>query len=766
MERCDPPSTPTRQAAFPSPATSRAGAAATDRQAVEALQSTPAAPSVKGPSTSTLGEPSFNTSSGEDGSIVIHSLSSVQNSGSGLESSFEALELGHARHPSTDSSLEIIVHSSPGPSTGFLAFSGTSQGTQTVPPVLSALAEPSAGGGGPQEERHSRRSSLVAIDEKKELALLNPVAREFSLPTPKSSTLSAVERIILFGKDEYGQLTTESKEALARLGLKPVPSLHGPLNLPYARCASGIDAFIASDNPDGEPWGDDGQAEGGHPQRTHPIPLPGNSRYTQAGRLAMRYASAPATLESGGRRSHRAVSSSRSPLPSKSKKSSSPARQPASSPSQTRQQQSKNAKQEPSPTTLQQQVSNFPTQSAASLAQLEIGAQAFARAQAMHAFFIQQAHLAQALGSQATADFLAAQPGSSVGPNASSPRAQSPLLPPFQPFSPPANYASPPLLQQVDHASSQVDSLTLLKLAGQRQLGLNFPFPPPPPAAQVNLLRPESSTSPNPGIGINASDEALGGRQAERDASEDGSEHDRSAVPLSTTGPPGGTGYDFLRRQGSGTSQHRQQAGSEGLNRRNSSSTRIEQHGRAAQLAKPPQESRRRRSAAPAVPYPGHSIRKASTSSSVVTVNSSVVPQVRIFSDSSSPTQRRRSTASTSNGRPLEELVNTPQVLASKSRRFSAAENSSNWRNPATLSAGQEPKLAGSLTSHSHLEPVSTPSQIEPDPHSGRGRGHGRGGKGRKRGGRGGGSKPRSTTGQTVIAQSSSSSSSSSTQNA
>jgi hypothetical protein len=52
--------------------------------------------------------------------------------------------------------------------------------------------------------------------------------------------MDTFEGIVELGKDEYGQLTPLAKEALARLGLKPVPSLHGPINLPYARCASWV----------------------------------------------------------------------------------------------------------------------------------------------------------------------------------------------------------------------------------------------------------------------------------------------------------------------------------------------------------------------------------------------------------------------------------------------------------------------------------------------------------------------------------------------
>lgn len=188
------------------------------------------------------GEPSFNTSSSGDDSLVLHSLSDqTSGSGGGLESSFEALHLSQHEPASTDSSVEIIVHSSP-PSTGFFAFPKSQGGISAALPGQVSERHTSSGGGiasASKEVRPSRQSSLAAIDEKKELAVLSPIAREFGPDVPPpSNSLDTFKNIVAFGKDEYGQLTNLAKEALARLGLKPIPSLHGPLNLPYARCAS------------------------------------------------------------------------------------------------------------------------------------------------------------------------------------------------------------------------------------------------------------------------------------------------------------------------------------------------------------------------------------------------------------------------------------------------------------------------------------------------------------------------------------------------
>ncbi|GAA5876298.1 hypothetical protein JCM16303_007091 [Sporobolomyces ruberrimus] len=703
------------------------------------------------------GEPSFNTSSSGDDSLVLHSLSDqTSGSGGGLESSFEALHLSQHEPASTDSSVEIIVHSSP-PSTGFFAFPKSQGGISAGLPGQVSERHTSSGGGiasASKEVRHSRQSSLAAIDEKKELAVLSPIAREFApdIPPP-SNSLDTFKNIVAFGKDEYGQLTNLAKEALARLGLKPIPSLHGPLNLPYARCASGIDAIVPNDTDEAEPWGDDENEDGGGPNRSQrAIPLPGNSRYTQAGRLAMRYSSAPAALQSGSKRTNPPTAGPR-PNPantnfvSKARKFSPTTRPPPAPPRQ------------PVKSTVQETPSEIPpvsTQSQhAAVAQLEIDAQAFARAQAMQNYFLHQAQLAQFLGAHSTAELLAAQhsPGDpNLLANANFSRTQSPNLPAFQPFSPSPGNASPGLLSQqmlsasssrqqhqqhqkqslVD-PSSQVDSISLLKLAGQRRLGLSsLPYPIP----QVNI--DQQSQSVTAGLGLELDDngdreslDAIGGRQSEQATDLDATHYDRSAVPFTVVerGTSGGNGYDFLRRS---ASQDRH----EGKNRRNSSSTRFEQQGRPAYLTKPTQDTRRRRSAAPAMPYPGHSLRKSSTSS-IVTVNSTLpgpVPQVRIFSDPSSPSPPPKSTfgqrrGSTPSGRPLEDLVNTQKSSAvppDQKPLPSAAQTSTNWRRPSLPSNDSELKqpLAG----------PSSSSAMEPSPqvpsHAPRGRG--RGGRGRK----------------------------------
>lgn len=74
-------------------------------------------------------------------------------------------------------------------------------------------------------------------------AFLNPSASSFQ-PKKRVAPLSKFPRgashdfIIIHGKSETGDLTKEARAALLLINLRPVPSMHGPLSLPYARCPS------------------------------------------------------------------------------------------------------------------------------------------------------------------------------------------------------------------------------------------------------------------------------------------------------------------------------------------------------------------------------------------------------------------------------------------------------------------------------------------------------------------------------------------------
>lgn len=548
----------------------------------------------------------------------------------------------------------------------------------------------------------------------------------------------------------------------------------------------------------------------------------------------MRYSSAPAMLETGGKRFNRFPPFQRSPsqvLANRQRKQNSPApaltTPPPSRPSPASEQDTsatliavQNSKaqnqrntgaqkvqrnqkvqqtggSQQAPRQDQQQTEQSEIQKQA--AQFEADAQAFAQAQAqaIQAYYYTQAQLAQAFGGQASqAEFVASQAAAGASAaaqraglaanavlNATTPRSsfsgfsqaqsQIPNLvspPPSFPSIP--NFASPPLVPQqlpslsiqqqqqqqqnyVDY-TNQVDSLTLLKLAGQRQLGLS-PFPIP----LVNLPQQNSSSSvPSSSrysaFATNAEDQdsfPSAKQRFEQEARFVDQDYNRQAVPFTTVqngnATGGGTGYDFLRRA---SSQDRRGDHT----RRDSSSTtvRIDHEARATTLAKPPQVVRRRRSAAPAMPYPGHSLRKGSTSS-IVTVNSNLprsagIPQVRIFTDPPTlpaPSSTRR--GSTSTARCLDDLVNSQQQLSenlNKTIRPSAAESSNNWRRP---SLSLDETQLNAVTAKEPVSPVTIvePSQVEvpvvksPAP---RGRG---GGGGRKKGR--GGSK---TRGQPVAA--------------
>ncbi|GAA6043614.1 hypothetical protein JCM8097_008289 [Rhodosporidiobolus ruineniae] len=134
--------------------------------------------------------------------------------------------------------------------------------------------------------------------------LLNPEAPTFELATGTDEQLALTmfrnfNDVVELGKDEIGHITPLARIAMGKMGLKSIPAMHGPLGLPYARCPSGIDAFLLSAShteDDPFPFVYDPTA----PPRptTLAIPLPGNARYTRnPGRTAPRAVSGPAALE-------------------------------------------------------------------------------------------------------------------------------------------------------------------------------------------------------------------------------------------------------------------------------------------------------------------------------------------------------------------------------------------------------------------------------------------------------------------------------------
>lgn len=69
---------------------------------------------------------------------------------------------------------------------------------------------------------------------------LNPTVKAFNplLNSPATALPTLFGEVIQGGKTALGDLTKEARLALSQLGLKPIPSMHGPLSLPYARCPS------------------------------------------------------------------------------------------------------------------------------------------------------------------------------------------------------------------------------------------------------------------------------------------------------------------------------------------------------------------------------------------------------------------------------------------------------------------------------------------------------------------------------------------------
>ncbi|SCV70136.1 BQ2448_1530 [Microbotryum intermedium] len=160
-------------------------------------------------------------------------------------------------------------------------------------------------------------------------------ARDPGLTRGDLASIDSVELVIDSGKNEFGDLTKAARYKLAQRGLSTIPSLHGPLSLPYARCPSGIDAYLFSMDKEEDPWTVGAQLirnltnraadlrcaqpqyafdqEPGADRRSAcpksnmgrhaPVPLPGNARYLQGlhsvhSRVGSRVVSAPAEVGS------------------------------------------------------------------------------------------------------------------------------------------------------------------------------------------------------------------------------------------------------------------------------------------------------------------------------------------------------------------------------------------------------------------------------------------------------------------------------------
>ncbi|GAA5896427.1 hypothetical protein JCM6882_001010 [Rhodosporidiobolus microsporus] len=226
------------------------------------------------------------------GSIIYHPDADT----SGRDSSFDTVDFASsgAAGASAESSFEIV---------------GSGADETAVQPSLRDKATPE------EHDFHTAQATtpvtVTPADEHKHddddshSGLLNPEAPTFQLVPSGPHTLifppgTTFDDIVLYGKNEIGDLTPDARAALHDLGLKLIPAMHGPLSLPYARCPSGIDAFLpsaAQEEEDPHPFVVDPTAPLARPPGA-PLPLPGNSRFAHhPTRFAPRATSGPAALE-------------------------------------------------------------------------------------------------------------------------------------------------------------------------------------------------------------------------------------------------------------------------------------------------------------------------------------------------------------------------------------------------------------------------------------------------------------------------------------
>lgn len=113
--------------------------------------------------------------------------------------------------------------------------SGSATGS-SVRPSLSPIREPSASG-----------DSAAGEAAAGACAHLDPTAHVFAPPAAgdgqaelsgESAVVDRFEILVDKTKEEWGDLSKAGRQALGELGLKSIPSMHGPLSLPYARCPS------------------------------------------------------------------------------------------------------------------------------------------------------------------------------------------------------------------------------------------------------------------------------------------------------------------------------------------------------------------------------------------------------------------------------------------------------------------------------------------------------------------------------------------------
>lgn len=135
------------------------------------------------------------------------------------------------RHPSTvpqSQHLKVNVHPDSPPPVEPRRGSGKVRARSSLSPMLSPIPD-------------------LAHDPAD--VTLDPTASSFELPSASLEPQpfpedASFKYIVLYGKNTNGDLTKEARKALAKLGLKSIPAMHGPLSLPYARCPSYVPSAV------------------------------------------------------------------------------------------------------------------------------------------------------------------------------------------------------------------------------------------------------------------------------------------------------------------------------------------------------------------------------------------------------------------------------------------------------------------------------------------------------------------------------------------
>ncbi|GAA5844475.1 hypothetical protein JCM9279_006318 [Rhodotorula babjevae] len=483
----------TRAGSASAPTTpSRTNVASSRSSSVVPGRSSVAAPSTtRSKSTSSTASPESEAdrsrSSGGNDSVVFSSGGSVvyrpRKSDSSTVSELEVLGV-------TESIAALKVHPSAPSSSSPDQVKVDPRASVNPPPASEAQTSPAA-------RAHHRSVETTSSRTRTTSGPLNPTAAAFdaqdrSVGNVPSSLDLVFASILRSGKNVNGDLTLDAKGSMAAYGLRPIPSLHGTSLLPYSRNPSGSDAFrftVEDDEHGFEPIPDDEIAFHAS-QRNVPLPLPGNARYTPAGRQLLaqqrRIASAPLASAS--------ITSSSSRMPDGSTRRVATAPELSSSTSEASVPSIGPSSASRVAHALATEQQQYQHSIAEQLQQAQARDETIAR-QAHLAQQLQQLQLAQSYGHAGAflpphlAPYGSMQPSSLGAPD--------PAVPPFQPVAPPLAYpisglapssssATPygPLQSQrrssiVISPEGQiafVDSATLLQLAGQQVVDAHGPL--------------------------------------------------------------------------------------------------------------------------------------------------------------------------------------------------------------------------------------------------------------------------------------------------